>query len=244
MSTGYESAPRGGRNNLEQVIDGLEQRLDDLANSQRQIRLLVLAGSALLLGLMGLFGLRLYSTLQRQLNATQMQNALMAKIDDVWPSLSQKFMDSAMKAAPAYGEQAMQRFEKVRPQLEAQVLKESEQFASQLQANLLKKSEAGMQRVTDKVTQDLKKQLPKLTEKKLDSIEEKLRNSLLIEGGGIADEIEAKVEKEKVRVEKMLAKLPVDEVAKLPEEKLQRQFIHHVLMMIDQSVAADEVAAK
>ena len=244
MQSGYDSAPRGGRNNLEQVIDGLEQRLDDLANSQRQIRLLVLAGSALLLGLMGLFGLRLYSTLQRQLNATQLQNAAMAKIDDVWPSLSQKFMDSAMKAAPAYGEQALQRFEKVRPQLESQVLKESEQFASQLQANLLKKSEAGMQRVTDKVTQDLKRQLPKLTETKLDSIEEKLRSSLLIEGGGIADEIEVKVEKERARVEKLLAKLPVDEFAKLPEEKLQRQFIHHVLMVIDQSVTADETPAK
>jgi len=67
MQSGSDSAPRGGRNNLEQVIDGLEQRLDDLASAQRQTRLLVLAGSALLLGLMGLFGLRLYSTLQRQL---------------------------------------------------------------------------------------------------------------------------------------------------------------------------------
>lgn len=124
------------------------------------------------------------------------------------------------------------------------LLKETEQFAEQLQASLLKKSEAGMERVTDKVTQELKRQLPKLTEQKLDSIEEKLRNSLLIEGGGIADELEAKVAKEKIRVENLLTKLPVDEVAKQPEEKLQRQFIHHVLMMIDQSVAADDVAAK
>jgi hypothetical protein len=243
MSKGYDSAPRGGRNNLEQVIDGLEQRLDELATAQRQTRLLVLGGSLLLMGLMGLFGLRLYSTLQRQLNATQLQNALMAKVDDIWPPLSQKFMDSAMKAAPAYSEQALQRFEKVRPQLEGMVLKETEQFSEQLQASLLKKSEAGMQRVTEKVTQDLKRQLPKLTETKLDSIEEKLRSSLLIEGGGIADELEAKVAKERVRVEKLLAKLPVDEVAKQPEEKLQRQFIHHVLMMIDQSIASDDVSS-
>ena len=244
MSTGYQSAPRGGRNNLEQVIDGLEQRLDELATAQRQTRLLVLGGSLLLMGLMGLFGLRLYSTLQRQLNATQLQNAVMAKVDDIWPPLSQKFVDSAMKAAPAYGEQALQRFEKVRPQLEGMLLKETEQFSEQLQASLLKKSEAGMQRVTEKVTQDLKRQLPKLTETKLDSIEEKLRSSLLIEGGGIADEVEAKVAKERVRVEKLLAKLPVDEVAKQPEEKLQRQFIHHVLMMIDQSIASDDVSSK
>jgi len=244
MNSAHESAPRGGRNNLEHVIDGLEQRLDELASTQRQTRLLVLAGSLLLLGLMGLFGLRLYGTLQRRLNATQLQNAIMAKIDDVWPSLSQKFMDSAMKAAPVYGEQAMQRFEKVRPQLEDMLLKESEQFASQLQANLLQKSEIGMQRVTDKVAQDLKRHLPNLTEKKLDSIEERLRQSLLIEGGGIADELQVKVAKEKARVEELLAKLPVDEVAKLPEETLQRQFIHHVLMMIDQSVAADASPAK
>jgi hypothetical protein len=243
MNAGYESASRG-RNNLEQVIDGLEHRLDELAAAQRVNRLLVLGGSVLLLGLMGLFGLSLYSTLQRQLNATQLQNALMAKIDEIWPPLSQKFVDSAMQAAPAYGEQAMQRFEKVRPQLESMLLKETEQFSEQLQASLLKKSEAGMQRVTDKVSQDLKRQLPKLTEQKLDAIEAKLRNSLLIEGGGIADELEAKVAKEKIRIEALLAKLPVDEVAKQSEEKLQRQFIHHVLMMIDQSVAADEVASK
>jgi hypothetical protein len=244
MNSGYESAPRGGRNNLEQVIDGLEQRLDELANAQRQNRLLVLGGSVLLLGLMGLFGLRLYSTLQRQLNATQLQNAFMAKIDQVWPPLSQKFMDSAIKAAPAYGELAMQRFEKVRPQLETMVLEETGTFSERLQANLLKKSEAGMQRVSDKVTQDLKRQLPKLSEQKLDSIEEKLRNSLLVEGGGIADELEVKVAKERERVEKLLTKLPVDQVAKESEEKLQRQFIHHVLMMIDQTVAADEPPAK
>lgn len=244
MNAGHHAAPQGGRNNLEQVIDGLEQRLDELAASQRQARLLVLAGSLLLLGLMGLFGLRLYSTLQRQLNATQLQNAFMAKIDQVWPPLSQKFMDSAMKAAPAYGEQAMQRFEKVRPQLEGMLLKETESFAGEMQATLLKKSEAGMQRVTDKVAKDLKRQLPKLTEQKLDSIEKKLRDSLLIEGGGIADEFQAKVQAERARVEKLLSKLPVDDVAKLPEEKLQRQFIHHVLMMIDQTVAADEVPAR
>jgi type I site-specific restriction-modification system R (restriction) subunit len=243
MNAGYESASRG-RNNLEQVIDGLEHRLDELAAAQRVNRLLVLGGSVLLLGLMGLFGLSLYSTLQRQLNATQLQNALMAKIDEIWPPLSQKFVDSAMQAAPAYGEQAVQRFEKVRPQLESMLLKETEQFSEQLQASLLKKTEAGMQRVTDKVAQDLKRQLPKLTEQKLDAIEAKLRDSLLIEGGGIADELEAKVAKEKIRIEALLAKLPVDEVAKQSEEKLQRQFIHHVLMMIDQSVAADEVASK
>lgn len=248
MHAGYESSSHGGerqgyiagRNNLEQVVDGLEKRLDDLAHSQRMTRFLVLGGSLLLLGMMGLFGLRLFSTLQRQLNANELQNAFMAKVDQVWPSLSQKFMDSAMKAAPAYGEQAMRRFEKVRPQLETIVSSEAGQFSARLQAAMLQKTELGMQRVGDRIAADLKRQIPTLTETKLDSIEERLRNALLVEGGGIADELQVKVDKERERVEKMLAKLPVDEVAKQPEEKLQRQFIHHVLMMLDQAIAADE----
>ena len=247
-NAGYDSSSRGGdrqgyasgRNNLEQVIDGLEQRLDELAASQRMTRFLILGGSALLLGMMGLFGLKLYSTLQRQLNANQLQNAFMAKVDQVWPTLSQKFVDSAMKAAPAYGEQAMQRFEKVRPQLETMISNEAGQFSERLRAAMLQKTELGMQRVGDRISQDLKRRLPTLTEKKLDSIEERLRNSLLVEGGGVADELQVKVDRERERVEKILAKLPVDEVAKQPEEKLQRQFMHHVLMMIDQAVAADE----
>jgi len=252
MNTGHESASRGGerhssvgsRNTLEQVIDGLEQRLDELTKSQRQTRLLVLGGSLLLLGLMGLFGWQLYNTLQRQLTATKLQNALMAKVESVWPPLSQKIMDSASQAAPVYSELAMERLEKIRPQLETMTLAETERFAERLKTNLLAKSEAGMQRVGDKVAADLKRQLPQLTETKLDAIEEKLRTSLLIEGGGIADELEAKVAKERERVEALLAKLPVDDVAKESEEKLQRQFIHHVLMMIDQQVAADGVPAQ
>lgn len=251
MHAGHDSSSRGGdgpgssptRNNLEQVVEGLEQRLDDLAKTQRMTRFLILGGSLLLLGMMGLFGLRLYGTLQRQLNATAMQNALIAKVDQVWPTLSQKFVDSAMKVAPVYGEEAMQRFEKVRPRLETMVSAEAGRFAERLQATLLQKAESGMQRVGDRIARDLKRQVPTLTEKKLDSIEERLRNSLLVEGGGIADELQGKVDRERERVERLLAKLPVDEVAKQSEEKLQRLFIHHVLMMIDQAVAADEGAA-
>jgi hypothetical protein len=62
--------------------------------------------------------------------------------------------------------------------------------------------------------------------------------------GSAPDELEVKVAKERERVEGLLAKLPVDDVAKESEEKLQRQFIHHVLMLIDQQVAADEIPAK
>lgn len=238
---GDRPASTGGRS-LEQVIDGLERRLDELAERQRITRLLTLGGSVLLLGLMGFFGLSLYSTLQRQLNATQLQNAFMAKIDEIAPPLSQKFLDSAIDAAPAYGEMAVARLEKVRPQLETMLVGEAEKFSQHLQTALLAKTEAGMQRVTDRVSQDLKTRLPTLTETKLDSIENTLRESLIVEGGGIADELEAKVMKERDRVEKLLAKLPVDSVAKQPEEKLYRQFLHHVLMVIDQTVTADPAA--
>jgi len=240
-SHGDRAATTGGRG-LEQVIDGLERRLDELAERQRITRLVMLGGSVLLLGLMGLFGLSLYSTLQRQLNATQLQNAFMAKIDEVAPPLSQKFLDSALDAAPAYGEMAVARFEKVRPRLETMLVGEAEKFSQQLQTALLAKTEAGMQRVTDRVSQDLKTRLPTLTEKKLDAIENTLRESLIVEGGGIADELEAKVMKERDRVEKLLAKLPVDSVARQPEEKLYRQFLHHVLMVIDQTVTAEPAA--
>jgi len=246
MNAAHESAPRGGagRNNLEQVIDGLEHRLDELAQAQRTTRLFILGGSLALLGMMGLFGYKLYQTLQRQLSADQLQTALMQKVDQALPGLSQKLVDSAMKAAPVYGEQALVRLEKVRPKLETMVSQEAAHFSERLQAAMLQKTEAGMQRVSDRVATDLKRTLPTLTEQKLDDIEKRLRESLLVEGGGILDEVQSKVVKERERVEKMLDKLPVNEVAELPEEKLQRQFIHHVLMMIDQTVAADEPVIK
>lgn len=244
-STHYNDSPHaaGGRG-LEQVIDGLERRLDELAESQRVTRLVMLGGSALLLTLIGFFGLSLYSLLQRQLSVTELQNAFMAKIDEIAPPLSQKFLDSALDATPAYGTMAVARLEKIRPRLETMLLGEAEKFSEELQATLLAKAEAGMQQVTDRVSQDLKARIPSLTERKLDAIEHTLRESLIVEGGGIADELQAKAVKERDRVEKLLEKLPVDTVAQQNEEKLYRQLVHHVLMVIDRTLTAESAAAQ
>ncbi|MFM8891165.1 MAG: hypothetical protein ACKOTB_06000 [Planctomycetia bacterium] len=228
-----------GRRAIERVVDGLEQRLEELIERQRHTRLAVLAGSLLVLGFMGVFALTLSSTLTRKLGSIQLQTAFVDKINQMLPALGQKFFDSAVKAAPGYGREALVRLEKVRPQLGTMLVDETERFAQRLHADLLNKTDAGLQRVTRRFSADLKRQLPSLTDQELDSVEERLRHALLIEAGGIADELEAKAERERDRIEVLYAKLPVDEVAKQPEDTLHRSFVHHVLMMVDQAVASE-----
>ena len=61
---------------------------------------------------------------------------------------------------------------------------------------------------------------------------------LLAEGAGLGAEVEAIIARERERIAAMLGRLPVEEAAAEPETRLQKRFIHHVLMEIDERVAA------
>jgi len=235
---------RAGGRDLEAVIAGLERRLDEMAAAQRATRWLLLGGSLALLGILSWFGLSLYKTLQERLSPDKLQAAMLTKVDQVLPPLSEKLVDSAAEVAPIYGELAMKRFEKVRPQFETMVIDESGRFAERVRTTLLKESEAGMQRVTERMATDLKRQLPNVSEAKLDTIEKRMRESLLVAGGDVVEQVEKKFVGERKRIEALLAKLPVDEVAKESEEKLQRNFIHQLLMLIDQAVMSENSPLK
>jgi hypothetical protein len=197
-----------------------------------------------LLGLLSWFGLSLFKTLKERLSPEKLQAAMLAKVDQVLPPLSQKLVDSATAVAPIYGDLAVKRLEKVRPQLETMVIDESGKFADRVRTTLVKESEAGMQRVTDRMATDLKRQLPNVSESKLDAIEKRLRDSLLVAGGDVVDQVEKKFGTERKRIEELLGRLPVDEVAKESEDKLQRNFIHQLLMLIDQAVMAENSPLK
>jgi hypothetical protein len=244
VSAAYDDRGGAGGRDLEAVIAGLERRLDEMAAAQRATRWLLLGGSLALLGMLTWFGLALSKTLRERLSPDKLQAAMLAKVDQVLPPLSEKLVDSAAKVAPVYGELAVKRFEKVRPQLETMVIDESGQFAERVRSTLVKESEAGMQRVTERMATDLKRQLPALSETKLDAIEKRLRDSLLVAGGEVVEQVEKKFATERKRIDELLSRLPVDEVAKEPEEKLQRNFIHQLLMLIDQAVMAENSPLK
>lgn len=236
---GHDERGGAGGRDLEAVIAGLERRLDEMTAAQRATRWLLLGGSLALLGALTWFGLALSKTLRERLSPDKLQTAMLAKVDQVLPPLGEKLVDSAAAVAPIYGDLAMRRLEKVRPQLEQMAIDESGQFAERIRTTLVKESEAGMRRVTDRVAADVKRQLPSVSEAKLDAIEKRLRDSLLVAGGDVVEQVEKKVAAERTRIEELLSKLPVDEVAKESEEKLQRNFIHQLLMLIDQAVMAE-----
>ena len=94
-----------------------------------------------------------------------------------------------------------------------------------------------MTRVAGKLTADLKRDFPKLTEARVDTLSKQLREGMIGEGSVVADELRATIAKEQAKIGGMLEKLPVAQTATQTEESLQKQFIHHVLLMVDAIVA-------
>lgn len=229
---------------VDRLVRDFNQRLDELAQAQKTTRIRLLIGSVILLGMICLFGLSLYRTLQERLSQERLQNALLAKVDEMWPPLSEKLINAVMDAAPTYGDLAMQRLTASWPKLEQKLLDESASFAEQLQTSVTRRSEESMQRVAARLSKDIKRDFPSMTEARVEALADRLKLGLLGEGAGLAEELQATIDQEQKRIEAMMAKLPVDEWAKQPEEKLQRQFMHNLLMMLDDMVMADTETKK
>lgn len=229
---------------IERLVKDFNARLDELATAQKSSRLRILFGSAVLLGMICLFGTSLYNALQERLSQDKLQDALLAKVDEMWPPLSEKLVNAVMDAAPTYGDLAMKRLSDSWPKLEAKIIDESGSFAERMQEVITKRSEESMQRVASKLSKDLKEDFPSMTETRVEALANRLAAGLLGEGADLAEEMQTTIEKEEKRIEALMGKLPVDEWAKIPEDKLQRQFMHNLLMMLDDMVMTDTETKK
>lgn len=205
--------------------------------ANRTGRLVLLGGSALLVGMMLLFGASLWRTLQQRMTADKLQAALTAKVETLWEPMSRKLIDEVMQAAPAYGTLASERAAKVLPVLSDRVVAEFGTFAEDMETMIKRRSEAAMERVAGKLKTDLKRDLPSLNDERIGEISATLHERLIEEGGGVAEELQATFMKEQDRISAMLDKLPVDKAAADREADLQKRFVHHALLMLDAIVA-------
>jgi len=226
-----------------EVIRRLEGRLGDAGRANTLSRWLLTAGSVALLGLMATFGLSLWKGLQQRITEEKLQAALMAKVDSIWPRLSEKLTAQVMEVVPEYGTLAVQRGEKVWPELSTKLAAEAGDFADALERDVRTRSEQAVKRVSTKLAADLKTDFPSLDEKRIDALAAKIQTGMIGEGGVLAEELQVLLGREQERITAMFAKLPVEKTAALPEERLQKDFIHHVLMLVDTMVLEEPGAA-
>jgi hypothetical protein len=228
---------RGGDlNDVAASVRRLEARLVEAGKANTLSRWLLTAGSLALTGLMVTFGLSLWKGLEQRITEEKLQAALMAKVDRTWPRVSQKLTEQVMAVVPEYGTLAVERGEKVWPELSTRLATEAADFADGLEKDVRDRSEQAVKRVSSKLAADLKTDFPKLDEQRIDALAAKLQEGLIGEGGVLAEELQAILGREQERITAMFAKLPVEKLATLPEERLQRDFIHHVLMLVDAMV--------
>ncbi len=93
---------------------------------------MVLGGSLLLITMIAIFGLNQFRILKTQLNEETLQAALTAKVEAIWPQLSDKLTTAAMSAVPAYRDEAMQRIQTLQPKLREMLIDEATAMADRL----------------------------------------------------------------------------------------------------------------
>jgi len=221
---------------LAAAVRRLETRLVEAGRANVLSRWLLTAGSVALLGMMATFGLSLWKGLQQRITEEKLQAALMARVDRSWPRVSQKLTEQVMEVVPEFGTLAVERGEKVWPELSTKLATEAAGFADGLEKDVRDHSEQALARVSSKLAADLQKDFPKLDEKRIDALAAKLQEGMIGEGGVLAEELQIILSREQERITAMFAKLPVETTAALPEERLQKDFIHHVLMLVDAMV--------
>ncbi len=226
---------------LDARIRGIETQLEHMFAANRTGRLIMLVGSALLVGMMVLFGSSLWRTLQERVTGDKLQAALMAKVETMWEPMSKKLVDEVRQAAPAYRTLAAERTSEVLPVLSDRVVAEFGSFAKDLEAMVKERSEEALQRVSAKLKTDLKRDMPSLTEDRISEIAVRIQERMIEEGGGVAEQLQASVVQERDRIGSLLSKLPVDETASASEADLKKRFLHHILLMLDTIVTESDV---
>lgn len=222
---------------LEQRLAALDKRLDQLVQADWRGRLGLLAASAALLGMTLWFASSLWRMAERRFTQETLQAAVMAKVEDRWPSIQQKLLDEVTAAAPAYTALAGERAVKVLPELSDRVVDSLAAVGPELEADVRSRSEQAMRRVATKVADDLRRDFPAFTPERATAITERVHQELLADGSGFIDSLDTVIKQEQEKVLGVLAKLPIEATAGQPEEALHKKFIHHVLMMVDAIVA-------
>ena len=235
-----DSQPSDTPKNLEelfQAIDRLEKNLDSISRSQGSGRITVLIGSLLLLAMIGIFGLNLFKTLKTQINEETLQAALQAKADELLPTLQDKFTKAAMKAVPTYRELALERLKTLRPKLQEMIAKEAKSLADRMPTMLQEKANESLQRVTDKVTADVKAEIPNLTPETVKRLSDITVEGMAVESEKLQKQIQTLTNVEVERISKLLDALPVEAAMNMNEELLQQRFMHNILLIVDRAVA-------
>ncbi len=213
-------------------------RLEEVEAANRTARRALAATTVALVTLVTLFGWSIWSTLRRQVTPEGLEAALQAKMAQLAPPLGEKLVEQVLGAMPAYRDLAAERAVKAWPAFSARVATEAESFATDTEAMVRARSQQALERVAGRLSDDLKRDFPGLTPKRLEALTRRLHDVLLAEGVGLGTEVEAIIAREADRIAIMLGRLPVEETAEQPETRLQKRFIHHLLMEIDDRVAA------
>jgi hypothetical protein len=222
---------------LERKLAALDKRLDELVSADWRGRIGLLAATAALLGMVLWFASSLWRMAEQRFTQEKLQAAVMAKVEGRWPSIQQKLISELTAAAPAFTTLAGERALQVFPQLTDRVVDSLATVGPELEADIRSRSEAALQRVATKVAGDIQRDFPAFTPERATAITERVREELLADGNGFIDSLDTVIKQEQDKVLGILARLPVEAAAAEPEEKLQKNFIHHVLMMIDAIVA-------
>lgn len=231
-----------GIQGVDRRLGEFDKRLDQIARSDRIARIAVLAVTLFAFGMMAWFASSLWRLAERRFTEETVQAAVMATVQDRWPSIQRKLIDEVSSAAPKLGTLAVERAGKVWPQLSDRLIASLRSLGEDLEGEVRDRSAAALQRVSAKLTADISRDFPAFTADRSAAFCERIRSELLADGSGFIDELEGVIRQEQEKVGSLLAKLPLAEVADRPEGELQKKFIHHVLMMIDAIVEQQPVS--
>ena len=229
---------------LEQKIAALDKRLDELVQADWRGRLGLLVATAGLLAMILWFASSLWRMAEQRFTQETLQAAVMAKVEDRWPSIQQKLLDEVTAAAPAVTALAGERAMKVFPELSDRVVNSLAAVGPELESDIRGRSEEAMRRVATKVAAELQRDFPSFTPERATAITERVRHEMLADGSGFIDSLDGVIKQEQEKVLGVLAKFPVEAAASQPEEVLHKKFIHHVLMMVDAIVAEYPVSGE
>lgn len=234
--SGPAATPSETPANLVQSVDAIANQVHQLQATytamRRQVNLFSLAIVVVIL----VFSLGLVMSVKENLSADKIKLAAAAKAEQLMPKAQEQLLIGLKEAAPTYQKLAMNRFQAVLPTLSTKVEKLSQTAPKEVGNDLQVATDASLKRVSKRLEADLQTEFPKLTHEKLTQLGEQLSAQLAVTGGKLAEHLNELLTQELQRTQSALDGFPIDQYAGVSRDKLSRQLVHHMLMLVDYEV--------
>ena len=241
-SPGKEPATSPTPADLQRTVEEIGRMVHELRAAQHVIRSRMLAGTLAIVILLLAFGTAAYFKVRDNVAPPKLQAAIATRIKTLVPQLQDPLSLTLHDVVPYYMEMGRTRLQVVSPRLQLQIKGQAENITRDLEQKLSAQIDVYFQGISNRAAAQLTKEFPTVAADGGHRAVNRLQQAMNTEGDNLRKHLQELYDAQSQRIGQSLQQFPVPDVKQTSADTLQRQLLHHLLMLADYELTSEPPA--